>query len=52
MKAVEEHSRRLAALESLPEGPGREAAILAAMEDESAVIRERAIRPRSLRCLP
>ncbi len=44
MKAIEEHSRRLAALESLPEGPGREAAILAAMEDESAVIRERAIR--------
>ena len=44
MKALEEHSRRLAALEALPEGPGREAAILAAMEDESAVIRERAIR--------
>ncbi|HEV7364684.1 MAG TPA: HEAT repeat domain-containing protein [Gemmatimonadales bacterium] len=44
MKAIEEHSRRLAALESLSEGPGREAAILAAMEDESAVIRERAIR--------
>ncbi len=44
MKAIEEHSRRLAALEALPEGPGREAAILSAMEDESAVIRERAIR--------
>ena len=44
MKAIEEHSRRLAALEALPEGPAREAVILAALEDESAVIRERAIR--------
>ena len=44
MRAIEEHSRRLAALEALPEGPGREAAILAALEDESAVVRERAIR--------
>src|SRR3954463_7317055 len=44
MRAVEEHAQRLAALDSLPEGPQRDAAILAAMEDESAVIRERAIR--------
>ena len=44
MKAVEEHSRRLDALEALPDGPGREAAILAALEDESSVVRDRAIR--------
>jgi HEAT repeat protein len=44
MRPIEEHSRRLAALEALPEGAGREAAILAALEDESAVVRERAIR--------
>jgi HEAT repeat protein len=44
MKALEEHSRRLAALEALPEGPAREPAILAALEDESPVVRELAIR--------
>jgi HEAT repeat protein len=44
MHPIEEHSRRLAALEMLPEGASREAAILAALEDESPVIRERAIR--------
>lgn len=44
MRAIEEHSQRLAALEALPEGPAREAVILAALEDESAVVRERAIR--------
>jgi HEAT repeat protein len=44
MKAIEEHSQRLAALDGLPEGPRREAAILAALEDESAVVRDRAIR--------
>jgi HEAT repeat protein len=44
MRAVEEHARRLAALEALPEGAGREAAILTALEDESPVVRERAIR--------
>lgn len=44
MRAIEEHSQRLAALEALPEGAAREAVILAALEDESAVVRERAIR--------
>lgn len=44
MTAIEEHSRRLAALEDLPEGVGRQVAILAALEDESPVVRERAIR--------
>ena len=44
MRAIEEHSQRLAALEALPEGAAREALILAALEDESAVVRERAIR--------
>jgi hypothetical protein len=44
MTAIEEHSRRLAALEDLPEGVGRQATILAALEDESPVVRERAIR--------
>jgi len=44
MRAIEEHSRRLAALEALPEGTGREAAILTALEDESPVVRDRAIR--------
>jgi HEAT repeat protein len=37
-------AERLAALEALPEGPGREAAILAALEDESIAVREMAIR--------
>jgi HEAT repeat protein len=44
MRTIEEHSRRLAALEALPEGLGRDTAILAALEDESPVVRERAIR--------
>ncbi len=45
MREIEEHSQRLAALESLPEdAAAREAVILAALEDESAVVRERAIR--------
>lgn len=45
MREIEEHSQRLAALEALPEGgPAREALILAALEDESVVVRERAIR--------
>lgn len=44
MTAIEEHSRRLAALDDLPEGVGRQATILAALEDESPVVRERAIR--------
>jgi HEAT repeat protein len=44
MRALDEHSRRLAALESLPEGAARDQMILAALEDESAVVRERAIR--------
>src|SRR4051812_5192559 len=44
MRSIEEHSRRLAALEALPEGPRGEEMILAALEDESAVVRERAIR--------
>lgn len=35
---------RLAALDALTEGPGREAAILAALEDETPAVRERAIR--------
>jgi HEAT repeat protein len=35
---------RLAALEALPEGPGREQAILAALEDEAPTVRDRAIR--------
>lgn len=44
MREIEEHSQRLAALEALPEGAARELVILAALEDESAVVRERAIR--------
>jgi HEAT repeat protein len=44
MRALEEHSQRLAALDALPEGPRRQAVILAALEDESLVVRERAIR--------
>src|SRR4051812_37782214 len=44
MRPVDEHWRRLAALESLPDGASRDAIILAALEDESAVVRERAIR--------
>jgi HEAT repeat protein len=44
MRAIEEHSQRLAALDSLPDGPAREGLILAALEDESVVVRERAIR--------
>jgi HEAT repeat protein len=44
MGVIEEHARRLAALEALPEGPNRQAVILKALEDESAVVRERAIR--------
>jgi len=35
---------RLAALEALPEGAGREQAILAALEDEAPAVRDRAIR--------
>src|SRR3954471_2365392 len=44
MRPVEDHAQRLAALDSLPEGPQRDAAILAGLEDESAVVRDRAIR--------
>ena len=44
MRPVDEHSKRLAALEDLPEGAARDATILAALEDESPVVRERAIR--------
>ena len=44
MRAIEEHSQRLAALDRLPEGPRRQAVIMAALEDESLVVRERAIR--------
>jgi HEAT repeat protein len=44
MRVVEEHSQRLAALEALPEGPRRQELILAALEDESPVVRDRAIR--------
>lgn len=44
MKAIEEHSQRLAALENLPVGLRGEELILAALEDESAVVRDRAIR--------
>jgi HEAT repeat protein len=44
MRSIEEHSQRLAALDALPEGPKGEAIILAALEDESLVVRERAIR--------
>src|SRR5919107_871668 len=44
MRIVEEHSQRLAALEALPEGPRRQEVILAALEDESPVVRDRAIR--------
>ena len=44
MRAVDEHAQRLAALDGLPEGPARERAILAAMEDQSPIVRERAIR--------
>jgi HEAT repeat protein len=36
--------QRLAALEAAGEGPAREAAILAALEDESPAVRDRAIR--------
>jgi HEAT repeat protein len=35
---------RVAALNAVAEGPGRQAAILAALEDESSAVRERAIR--------
>ena len=35
---------RLAALDALTEGPGRETAILAALEDETPAVRQRAIR--------
>ncbi len=41
---IEEHARRLASLEALPEGPARDGVILAALEDESVVVRDRAIR--------
>ena len=41
---IEHHARRLASLEALPEGPARDGVILAALEDESAVVRDRAIR--------
>src|SRR5215210_8680168 len=44
MRIVEEHSQRLAALDALPEGPRRQEVILAALEDESPVVRDRAIR--------
>jgi HEAT repeat protein len=44
MRAIDEHSKRLAALDELPQGAARDAVILAALEDESAVVRERAIR--------
>ncbi|HEX7336842.1 MAG TPA: HEAT repeat domain-containing protein [Gemmatimonadales bacterium] len=44
MKAIERHSERLAALENLPVGARGEAVILAALEDESAVVRDQAIR--------
>jgi HEAT repeat protein len=44
MRAVDEHAQRLAALEGLPDGPERERVVLAALEDPSAVVRERAIR--------
>ena len=45
MREIERHAERLAALEALPaEGSGRDAVILAALEDESAVVRDRAIR--------
>jgi HEAT repeat protein len=37
-------THRLAALNALPEAPAREEAILAALEDESPAVRERAIR--------
>jgi HEAT repeat protein len=41
---IEEHARRLALLDALPDGPSRDGVILAALEDESAVVRDRAIR--------
>src|SRR3982750_726206 len=44
MREIDRHAERLAALDGLPEGAEREAIILAALEDESAVVRERAIR--------
>ena len=44
MREIEKHAEKLAALEALPEGVGRDAVILAALEDESAVVRDRAIR--------
>jgi HEAT repeat protein len=44
MREVEKHAERLAALDALPDGEARQALILAALEDESAVVRERAIR--------
>ncbi|MFL5403842.1 MAG: HEAT repeat domain-containing protein [Gemmatimonadales bacterium] len=44
MQSIEEHSRRLAALATLPEGAERQRVILAALEDESPVVRDRAIR--------
>jgi hypothetical protein len=39
---------RLAALEALSEGAGREQAILAALEDEAPAVRDRAIRLATL----
>src|SRR5688572_12867496 len=44
MTAVDEHAQRLAALDGLAEGPERERAVLAGLEDPSAVVREKAIR--------
>jgi HEAT repeat protein len=44
MREVEKHAERLAALDALPEGEARQAVILAGLEDESVVVRERAIR--------
>ncbi len=44
IRPIEEHARRLAQLDALPEGPARDKVILAALEDESAVVRDRAIR--------
>jgi HEAT repeat protein len=44
MREIDRHAERLAALDALPEGAAREAIILAALEDESIVVRERAIR--------
>ena len=44
MRAVDEHAQRLEALDGLTEGSERERAVLAALEDPSAVVREKAIR--------